>query len=366
MDALVRDGFIAACQVELDPWFIQGQHPPSIYDATIKALPNLCGPMAGSNRISRGEPWTTLAAVDGHRIRVRCWTPRKAGQPGGVVQVLHGLGEHIGRYDRFAAACTEKGLAVVGHDHRGHGADCDVAALGHFADHDGWNKVVADAIAVQRLGVATWPGIRTVLFGHSMGSFIAQSVLAREHGQTNGLVLSASTLTRRSQLRLGRMLARLVVLRSGGRAKSPLLNRLGIGNLNKRFAPATTPFDWLSRDEVEVDRYIADPLCGFPLSNRLWYDLLGGMLEVMALRTLRRIPSSMPVLVTGGESDPLGGWRGQGRLAEAFVNSRHADVELKLYPDARHEMLHETNRDEFMRNVLRWIERRVNGFAEPG
>lgn len=312
--------------------------------------------MAEPNRISRGEPWTTLAAGDGHRIRVRCWsTP---GEPKAVVQVLHGLAEHIGRYDRFAAACCARGIAVIGHDHRGHGADCDVADLGHFADHDGWNKVVGDAIAVRRLGAATWPGARIVLLGHSMGSFIAQSALARAPEPTNALILSASTFSKGSQLRLGRLLARLLVLRSGGRHKSPLLNRLGIGSLNKRFAPNRTAFDWLSRDEAEVDRYIADPLCGFPVSDRLWHDLLGGMLEVMSLRSLRRIPPGLPVLVTGGENDPLGGWRGQGRLAEAFVNSGHAHVELKLYPGGRHEMLNETNRHEVTRNLLAWIEKR--------
>jgi alpha-beta hydrolase superfamily lysophospholipase len=299
-----------------------------------------------------------LLAADDHRIPIRIWVPQKRDAPSAILQVLHGLGEHSGRYSRFAGYCCEHGLAVVAHDHRGHGVACEPSMLGHFADRQGWEKVVSDAVEVQRFAAQQWPAKPLALFGHSMGSFIAQSVVAREPGKVSALVLSASTFGPRAQLRLGRALARLVILSLGGRAKSPLLNRLGIGNLNRRFAPNRTTFDWLSRDEVEVDRYIADPLCGFPLSNRLWYDLLGGMLEVMSLRRLRCIPASMPILITGGENDPLGGWRGQGRLAEAFVKSGHAHVELKLYPGGRHEMLNETNRDEFTQNLLGWIERR--------
>ena len=320
--------------------------------------------MAESNPISRGEPWTTLVAEDGQRIPVRCLAEAAgAVAPRGVVQVLHGLAEHIGRYERFAAACSRHGLAVFGHDHRGHGPGYPVSELGYFADRDGWNKIVGDALAVQRFGASTWPRSPMVVLGHSMGSFIAEGMLARDAGPVRALILSASTLTSHWQLRAGLNLARLTMLRSGGRAKSQLLNRLGIDNLNKRFAPSRTAFDWLSRDEAEVDRYIADPLCGFPLANRLWHDLLGGMLDLASPRRLRRIPPDIPILVTGGESDPLGGWRGQGRLAEALVNSGHAHVELKLYPGGRHEMLNETNRDEFTRDVIGWIERRLQGVA---
>jgi len=300
-----------------------------------------------------------LLAADGHPIPVTGWVPRNFEAPSAIVQVLHGLGEHSGRYDRFARHCCERGFTVFAHDHRGHGAACRPSMLGHFADGSGWDKVVEDAVAVQRFVTQQWPGKPVALFGHSMGSFIAQSVLSREPRNVGALVLSASTFGPRLRLRLGRALTRLVILRSGGRAKSTLLGRLGFGNLNRRFAPNRTAFDWLSRDEAEVDRYIADPLCGFAPSNRLWHDLLGGMIEVRSLRALRRIPANLPVLVTGGESDPLGGRRGQERLAQALQSTGHADVDLELYPGGRHEMLNEVNRDDFTRDVLEWIESRL-------
>jgi alpha-beta hydrolase superfamily lysophospholipase len=217
---------------------------------------------------------------------------------------------------------------------------------------------VNDAIAVQRFARKTWPDTPIVLFGHSMGSFVAQSVAAREPDAIKALILSASTFSPRMQVLSGRLLARLVMLRFGGRGKSPLLNRLGFGSFNKRCAPTRTDFDWLSRDAAEVDRYIADPHCGMPLSNRLWHDLLGGLLEVTSFRTLRRIPMALPILITGGESDPVGGRRGQRMLAHAYRDTGHIDVTLKLYPEGRHEMLNEMNRDEFTRDLLQWIDRK--------
>jgi alpha-beta hydrolase superfamily lysophospholipase len=297
-----------------------------------------------------------ITAADGHEIRITRWEP--SGGARATVQILHGLGEHVGRYQRFAARCCAHGFAVVGHDHRGHGPGCDPALAGHFADSGGWDKVVSDAIDVQRFALEAWHDSPIVLFGHSMGSFLAQSVAAREPGRIQALVLSGSTFGARMRLRTGRLLARLVTRQAGGRGKSPLLNRLGFASLNKRFAPNRTEFDWLSRDDAEVDRYVDDPHCGMPLTNRLWHDLLGGMLDVMSLDNLRRIPKWLPILITGGDSDPLGGRRGQTLLLRAYERSGHTDVSLKLYPGGRHEMLNEINRDEFTEDVLAWIDRK--------
>lgn len=300
-----------------------------------------------------------LTAADGHGIAVTCWSPRSSEPPAATVQILHGLSEHLGRYQRFADACRDYGFAVVGHDHRGHGAGYAPDPPGHFADRGGWSKVVNDATAVQKFGLRRWPGVPLVLFGHSMGSYIAQSVAAREPGNIAALILSASTLSSRAQVRAGRLLALFAIARSGGRHHSPWLHQLGFGNFNRRFEPARTPVDWLTRDEAEVDKNIADPCCGLPLSNRLWYDLLGGLLEVTAPRTLRGIRADMPILVTGGQDDPVGGRHGMARLAQALEDTDHGNVTLEIWPGGRHEMLNEINRDEFTRYLLQWITRAI-------
>ncbi len=310
--------------------------------------------------MSPGNALATLTASDGHRILVTQWQPSSGGAPAAVVQILHGLGEHLGRYERFAKACCNAGLAVIGHNHRGHGPHSAADELGHFADRDGWNKVVDDAIAVQRLAGRTWEDEPVVLLGHSMGSYIAQCVAAREPDRLAGLILSATTLSPRLQLRSARLLARLAIWRYGGRHRSAFLNRLGLGSFNKRFAPNCTEFDWLSKDDAEVDKYIADPLCGFMLSNRFWHDLLGGLLEISSPQTLRRVRPALPILITGGEVDPVGGKGGMTRLMQAYERIGHTQVTLKMYPGGRHEMLNETNREEFTQDLLQWVGRIVD------
>lgn len=304
-----------------------------------------------------------IEAVDGHVIRLTLREPSAA--PSAVVQLLHGLGEHLGRYDRFAEACRARGFAVIGHNHRGHGPHGVRGDPSHFADRDGWDKVVTDAIAVQRFARRRWPGRPLLLFGHSMGSYIGQCAVARDPEGFSALVLSGSTLSDRRQVRMGRWLARVVMLLRGGRHSSALLRKLGFENFNRRFAPNRTDFDWLSGDAVEVDRYVGDPLCGIPLSNRLWYDLLGGLLEVTSPETLRRIPAELPILITGGEKDPVGGRRGMTRLAKAYEATGHRQVTVKIWPEGRHEMLNEVEREAFTDFVLDWMSTVAKG-STPG
>lgn len=303
---------------------------------------------------ARASDAPILETPDGQRILPTLRVPVTE-PPVAVVQVLHGLAEHLGRYERFARACRERGFAVVGHNHRGHGPHA--AAPGHFADRDGWDKVVGDALLVKRFARDRWPDCPLVLFGHSMGSYIAQSAVAREPDGYAALVLSGSTWSARDKVRAGRWLARLVMLFTGGRHASPLLRKLGFESFNRRFEPARTEMDWLSSDPAEVDKYVADPLCGMPLSNRLWSDLLGGLLEVTSLDTLRRIPPELPILVTGGADDPAGGRRGMARLKEAYAQSGHTRVTLEAWSGGRHEMLNEVEREAFTEFVIAWMER---------
>lgn len=297
----------------------------------------------------------SITTAGGHGIAVTCREPSTHPKPIAVVQVLHGLRDHLGRYERLAAACQEGGFAFIGHDHRGHGVNSESEVAGHFADRHGWDKVVEDGIAVQSFARRAWPESPLILFGHSMGAAIAQSVTARAPQHIAALALSGPAWAPRGQVRAGRRLARLYGFAFGARRPSPLLDKLGLEAFNRRFAPARTEADWLSRDEAEVDKYLADPYCNIPLSNRLWYDLLGGLLEVSSTRTLRRIPTVLPVLITGGAEDPVGGRSGLTRLAQAYAATGHENVTLEIWPGGRHEMLNEIGREAFTAYLLAWF-----------
>ncbi len=294
-----------------------------------------------------------IEAADGHRILVNCWRPE--GDARALIHIFHGLGEHAARYDRFARHCVARGFGVVAHNHRGHGANYATDGLGHYADKDGWDKVISDALQVQTEVMGRFPEVPLILFGHSMGSYIAQSFAMRHPENIDALALSASTWPNRAQLRVGRMLATIAAWIKGGQAKSDFLNRMGIGDFNKPFLPSRTEFDWLSRDPDEVDKYVADPLCGEPSSNQLWRDLLGGLLEISTIRALSKIPN-MPILVMGGAEDPVGGTRGLNALSRAYQRAGHSEVTLSVYADGRHEMLNETNRDDVTADILDWCD----------
>ena len=296
-----------------------------------------------------------LDAPDGHRIRVYTWLPDD--EPcTAVIHLFHGLGEHAGRYERFARACNARHLAVVAHDHRGHGAQAEL--VGHFADDGGWNLLISDAFEVQETIRHHLPERPIVLLGHSMGSFIAQRFAMRHPDNLAMLILSASTFGKRSELRAAHALARGLAL-VGKRTKPRLLHDLGFGAFNKAFQPTRTEMDWLSRDEQVVDRYLADPFCGGLFTAQLWADLTGGLLEITSRNAVAGIPRELPLLIFGGEKDPVGGTKGLTRLADVYRDTGHREVSLKIYPGGRHEMLNEINRDEVTGDVLAWIEARL-------
>jgi alpha-beta hydrolase superfamily lysophospholipase len=192
-----------------------------------------------------------------------------------------------------------------------------------------------------------------------MGSYIAQSFVMRHGGNNHALILSASTYAPRGQLRAGHLCAQLLTALTGGQRVNSFLNHSGLGKFNERFKPARTKFDWLSRDEAEVDRYIQDPLCGGDFSNKLWADLTGGLLEIISRDAAATVRQDLPILILGGERDPVGGTIGLTLLADVYRKTGHDDVTLKLYPEGRHEMLNETNRDAVTRDVIEWIQNKM-------
>lgn len=292
-----------------------------------------------------------LEASDGARIFVRRWLPEDP--PRAIVQIAHGLAEHSQRYEDFALALNRAGIGVYADDHRGHGRTAQAGDLGFFAARDGWRLCLEDLWTLNRRIRADHPSAPIVFFGHSMGSFMGQSFIADHGDSLAGAILSGSNGRPPAIAALGRLIARFERLRLGARGRSALLKALMFGEFNKPFRPARTDFDWLSRDPATVDAYVADPLCGFDFTTQLAIDLLDGLPPLLAPATLARIPKALPIHIVSGARDPVGA-NLQG-LVDAYRAAGLAPT-VTLYPEGRHEMLNETNREEVKAALIGWID----------
>lgn len=295
----------------------------------------------------------TLPRPDGVSVYVHAF---RAERPRAMLLVVHGMAEHGGRYARFSARANAAGISVFAPDLRGHGKTARrPEELGHMGDHDAFELTVGDLEALLS-HLRTHEGdLSIAVLGHSMGSFISQLFLSRSP-KIFAAVFSGSTGKPPILGQLGRALARVERLRLGASGKSPLLHALSFEDYNKRFAPNRTEADWLSRDEAEVDAYVADPLCGFQCSTATWVELLDCLATRLGRAKLARWPR-VPVLVVSGDADGVGEMGKGPRKLHALLRDAGFDAELALYPGGRHEMLNEINRDEVETEIVSFLER---------
>ncbi|HQR80313.1 MAG TPA: alpha/beta hydrolase [Actinomycetota bacterium] len=278
------------------------------------------------------------SAADGTTVVTYAWTG--VDSPVGVVQIAHGLAEHAGRYDRLAQALNAAGFVAYATDHRGHGRTGQ-DALGDFGAA-GFDGLIADVAQYGALLTGDHPGLPLFLIGHSMGSFAAQSVILDHSDQYAGVVLSGSTT-------LDVLAANLA------QAEGPV----GLEAFNDGFEPRTG-FEWLSRDEAEVDKYVADPWCGFETPPETMPMLFAGAARLADPQALAGIRKDLPLLIASGSDDPLaGGGQLVELLAQRYRDAGLADVTLKVYDEARHEIFNETNRDEVTADVVGWLQARA-------
>ena len=283
------------------------------------------------------------------------WLPE--GQPRAVLQISHGVAEYILRYEPLAVFLTERGFAVVGHDHLGHGTS--VAPGGarlYFGPKGSWNWVVEDLHTRRTLAAAQFPDLPYFLLGHSMGSFLARTYLIRHPGGLDGAILMGTGQMSPLLIAGGRAVAAVEGLRVGPEHSSPLVMALAFGTYNRIFAPNRTGFDWLSLSTDNVDRYIADPLCGENPSIGLFREMLWGLRFIAKPENLARMDLSLPVLFLSGEMDPVGDCgKGVRRAWESFRKAGVRDAELKLYPQLRHEILCEDCAETVFEDLFQWL-----------
>ncbi|WP_339543599.1 alpha/beta hydrolase [Pseudomonas sp. RA_35y_Pfl2_P32] len=294
-----------------------------------------------------------LTANDHSQLFVNQWLPEGALKA--VILVSHGMAEHSARYARLAEQLCNQGYGVYALDQRGHGQTASHGVLGHYADEDGWCKVVGDLASLNQHIGQQHPGVSIVLLGHSMGSYIAQAYLLHHSASLHGAILSGSNFQPVALYRAARLIARFERWRQGPTGRSALLEWLSFGSFNKAFKPNRTAFDWLSRDPDEVDKYTQDPLCGFRCTNQLWIDMLGGLQQISKASNLAQVDPGLPLLVIGGECDPVSEGKRLTSLADALRRAGSQCLELKIYPQARHELFNESNRDEVTADLLTWL-----------
>jgi len=292
---------------------------------------------------------------DGRALQVYRWTPASA--PKAVMLIIHGMAEHAGRYARFAKALTQAGYAVYAPDLPGHGKTALTENdRGHFADRDGWTYVLRAVHEVQRTAQREHARVPVIVLGHSMGGYILQHYVVRYGDRLDAAIFSGCAGGLGPIRRVALALVSAEALLLGARHKSRLGEQIGFKDFARKLKNRRTDFDWLSRDPAEVDAYIADPHCGHRCSTRLWRDLLEACEALTDLERLRRIPKKLPVLIVAGERDvACNGEAGVSLLAQNYQRVGLKDVNLKIYPDARHELLNETNRDEVTADLLDWL-----------
>lgn len=302
-------------------------------------------------------------APDGTELLGYEWLPESQTAIRGIVQICHGMGETASRYERFAKKLCESGYAVYAHDQRGHGRTAgSPEKVGFIADTDSFGLLVADLHQLNERIHAEFPDFPVFLFGHSMGSFVSQGFIQLYGNDIHGLVLSGTNGRQGFLLDAGKLIAQLEIRSKGRNVRSPMLNQLSFGTYNNAFKPTRTEFDWLSRDNSEVDAYINNPFCGGVFSTGFFLDFVVFLKNIQKSENLMKIPVKLPVFLVSGDKDPVGNaGKGVLLLKQTYEKLGMKDISLKLYAGARHEILNETNREEVMQDVLVWINAHSGG-----
>ena len=298
----------------------------------------------------------TFPSADGKTaIHAVEWLPE--GDVRAVLQISHGVSEYILRYEPFAAWLTNRGFAVVGHDHLGHGGSvAPGSARLYFGPKGSWNWVVEDIYTRRSLAGRRFPGVPCFLLGHSMGSFLARTYLIRYPGTVDGAVIMGTGQMTPAAIAGGKAFAAAEARRLGEDQISPAVEKLSFGTYNKIFAPNRTGFDWLSLNMENVDRYLEDPLCGGSATIGLFREMLGGLSLIAKPENLKKMNLNTPILFISGAMDPVGDCgKGVQRAFRSFQKAGVRDVSLKLYPELRHEILNEECRETVYEDVFQWL-----------
>lgn len=294
-----------------------------------------------------------------NKIHARMCVPDA--EPRAIVQIIHGIAEYVDRYDEFMSFLADNGIIAVGTDHLGHGKSIESEEqTGFFAYDNGWDYVVRDEEVLRLAMHENYPELPIIVFGHSMGSFMARTLLIRYPDAFNAAIISGTGNQGAALVNGGLFMGNLVTGLKGAHHYSKFLNNLAFGSYNKIYDNPKTEYDWLSRDEANVQKYIDDPLCGFIPSCSLFRDMMTGVKFITNKKNLTAMNKDMPVYFMSGDMDPVGECgKGVQKAYNNFLEAGMKDVSIKLYPGGRHEMLNEINKDEVYTDILAWLDSKI-------
>ena len=275
--------------------------------------------------------------------------------PKGIVHICHGMAEHIGRYNWLIKKLNDDGYHVISIDHRGHGNRIGDNPKGFFDEQNGWNLVVEDLSLLIKKSKQEYPNLKQFVIAHSMGSWIALSAL-QNNIAIDGLILSGSSKPSKFIILIQKILIKIQILFFGKKSVSLFLDNITLGSYNNFFKPNRTKKDWISSDDDNVDNYLADSLCGFPVTNGLWHDLANGILKVFKNNNYSLSDNSIPIFIISGSKDPVGeNGKGVIRLNN-FLSNIFSDVSIKIVDEARHEVFSETTKENSYNTLIKFIE----------
>ena len=304
-----------------------------------------------------------LKMDDGYELSVNRWMPDTEEEIKGVIQLHHGLAEHSLRYDRFGSVLAENGWVLNAYDMRGHGRSAENAEkngtgiFGKLADKKGFDRAVLDLKAVTDNLKNDFPGKKTILMGHSFGSFVSQGFIEEFGSSIDACILCGTAGPRPALVGFGSFFAHLITFFTGKNKIVPLLDKLSFGSYNARIQNPRTEFDWLSANELNVDMYKMDNWCGFPLTASFFCSMTEGLVKIHKSKNMKKIPSSLPVFFIWGSDDPVGSYGATIKKLIEIYKSNGIKVDFKEYPGDRHEILNENDKETVEKDIIEWVNK---------
>lgn len=305
------------------------------------------------------EEFTYLSSDGETTIHAYKWTCED--KPKAILQIAHGMAEHIERYEDFVNYLNQNGIMVCGNNHLGHGNSIKSEKdLGYFCEENGHFAVVADMKTLRDAIVDEYPDTPYFLLGHSMGSFMTRQFIATYQDALDGVIIMGTGVQPAIALKFAKFLSKKTAKKHGWHFRANNVNKLAFGKYNKRIKNCRTGYDWLTRDYEIVDKYNADPLCGYTFTCNGFYNLFSTISYIQDTKVMANIRKDLPVLIIAGQEDPVGNYgKAPAKLQKLYKKIGIVDTNLILYPDDRHEILNEINKKEVYADLLHWIQNQL-------